>query len=148
MTSRKHFPLFLFLAAVLPFIQAQQPNSSQHIPLPTSKMLSVPSPGTDSFPATIAISPDGRYAALLNDATSTGLGPPETGRSRHACTVVTPRSARFGAAFHNPPQFCTGCKFLHLDTPMQESSYFYSGFIPREAGISRFFPRLVRRIST
>jgi DNA-binding beta-propeller fold protein YncE len=46
--------------------------------LPTSKMLTVPSPGrigsTNSFPATMVISPDGRYAALLND----GYGTQET----------------------------------------------------------------------
>ena len=45
------------------------------IPLPTSKMLSAPAPGrvgeTNSFPATIVISPDGRYAALLNDGYGT-----------------------------------------------------------------------------
>jgi DNA-binding beta-propeller fold protein YncE len=43
--------------------------------LPTSKMLTVPSPGriasTNSFPATIVLSPDGRYAALLNDGYGT-----------------------------------------------------------------------------
>jgi DNA-binding beta-propeller fold protein YncE len=41
-------------------------------------MLSLPSPGritdTNSFPATVALSPDGRYAALLND----GYGTQET----------------------------------------------------------------------
>ncbi len=41
-------------------------------------MLSVPSPGritdTNSFPATMAVSPDGRYAAMLND----GYGTQET----------------------------------------------------------------------
>jgi DNA-binding beta-propeller fold protein YncE len=48
------------------------------ISLPTSKMLTVPVPGriasTNSFPATIALSPDGRYAALLNN----GYGTQET----------------------------------------------------------------------
>jgi DNA-binding beta-propeller fold protein YncE len=43
--------------------------------LPTTKLLTVPSPGkigsTNSFPATIALSPDGRYAALLNDGYGT-----------------------------------------------------------------------------
>jgi len=38
--------------------------------LPTSKMLTIPSPGrvgsTNSFPGTMVLSPDGRYAALLN----------------------------------------------------------------------------------
>ena len=46
--------------------------------LPTTKMLSAPSPGrigsTNSFPATMVVSPDGRYAALLND----GYGTQET----------------------------------------------------------------------
>jgi DNA-binding beta-propeller fold protein YncE len=46
--------------------------------LPTSKMLTTPSPGrignTNSFPATMVVSPDGRYAALLND----GYGTQET----------------------------------------------------------------------
>ncbi|HZC25232.1 MAG TPA: phosphoesterase [Candidatus Binatia bacterium] len=40
------------------------------INLPTSKQLTVPSPGrigsTNSFPGTMVLSPDGRYAALLN----------------------------------------------------------------------------------
>jgi len=48
------------------------------IMLPTSKMLTVPSPGrigsTNSFPATMVLSPDGRYAALPND----GYGTQET----------------------------------------------------------------------
>jgi DNA-binding beta-propeller fold protein YncE len=46
--------------------------------LPTSKMLTVPAPGrigsTNSFPATMVLSPDGHYAALLND----GYGTQET----------------------------------------------------------------------
>lgn len=70
----RHF--FLLFAVAVPLLSAQQPKSDrQPIPLPTSKMLSVPSPGriadTNSFPATIAISPDGRYAALLNDGYGT-----------------------------------------------------------------------------
>src|SRR5580704_10789863 len=47
-----------------------QTETPRVIDLPTSKQLSVPSPGrlgsTNSFPVTIALSPDGRYAALLN----------------------------------------------------------------------------------
>ena len=46
--------------------------------LPTTKILTVPSPGrigsTNSFPATMVVSPDGRFAALLND----GYGTQET----------------------------------------------------------------------
>ena len=48
------------------------------IMLPSSKMLTVPSPGrignTNSFPVTMVVSPDGHYAALLND----GYGTQET----------------------------------------------------------------------
>ena len=73
--------LALLLLAPPTLAPAQQPASqSDHrsIALPTSKLLTVPSPGrignTNSFPATIAISPDGHYAALLND----GYGTQET----------------------------------------------------------------------
>src|SRR3954466_13615379 len=48
------------------------------IMLPTSKMLSTPSPGhiasTNNFPVTMVLSPDSRYAVLLND----GYGTQET----------------------------------------------------------------------
>ena len=55
---------------------AQSPSSDHPgVMLPTSKMLTVPSPGrigsTNSFPATMVLSPDGRYAALLNDGHGT-----------------------------------------------------------------------------
>ncbi len=72
-------PLLVFClsAAVSGF--AQSPAAGQPpVMLPTSKMLTVPSPGrigsTNSFPATMVISPDGNYAALLND----GYGTQET----------------------------------------------------------------------
>jgi DNA-binding beta-propeller fold protein YncE len=59
-------------------VQAQHQSDSSSISLPTSKVLPLPTPGrlagTNSFPATIALSPDGRYAALLND----GYGTQET----------------------------------------------------------------------
>jgi DNA-binding beta-propeller fold protein YncE len=70
--------LFAFFTAriALP-AQDRQPDATS-IPLPTSKTLTIPTPGrlgsTNSFPATIAISPNGRYAALLND----GYGTQET----------------------------------------------------------------------
>jgi DNA-binding beta-propeller fold protein YncE len=70
--------LFVFVTAriALP-AQDRQPDTTS-IPLPTSKTLTIPTPGrlgsTNSFPATIAISPNGRYAALLND----GYGTQET----------------------------------------------------------------------
>ena len=73
----------VLLAALLSFCMAvavaqeAKPDGSS-ISLPTSKTLTIPSPGrigsTNSFPATIALSPDGRYAVLLND----GYGTQET----------------------------------------------------------------------
>jgi hypothetical protein len=67
---------FLALQNSLPAQDRRPKNGS--ISLPTSKTLTTPSPGrigsTNSFPATIAMSPDGRYAALLND----GYGTQET----------------------------------------------------------------------
>ena len=58
------------------FLFAQTPNKdTKLINLPSSKTLSVPSPGrigdTNSFPANILLSPDGRYAAVLNDGYGT-----------------------------------------------------------------------------
>jgi DNA-binding beta-propeller fold protein YncE len=53
-------------------------NERTPVMLPTSKVLTVPSPGriasTNSFPATMVISPGGHYAALLN----AGYGTQET----------------------------------------------------------------------
>jgi DNA-binding beta-propeller fold protein YncE len=52
-----------------------RPAANSSISLPTSKVLNSPVPGrvgsTNSFPATIALSPDGRLAALLNDGYGT-----------------------------------------------------------------------------
>ena len=57
-------------AILLASLSAQDPTAPRQVPLPTSKVLNTPSPGrigsTNSFPATIAVSPDGQYAALLN----------------------------------------------------------------------------------
>ena len=67
------------------------PDDRPPIMLPTSKMLSVPSPGrvgsTNSFPATVVVSPDGRYAALLND----GYGTQET-RAHQSISVLDLKS--------------------------------------------------------
>jgi len=61
------------------FLVARAADRSRRINLPTSKSLTLPVPGylarTNSFPATIALSPDGHYAALLNQ----GYGTQETG---------------------------------------------------------------------
>src|ERR1700739_991300 len=60
--------MYLLLTAAAALAQSPSPNHS--INLPTSKMLTVPAPGkigsTNSFPGTMVLSPDGRYAALLN----------------------------------------------------------------------------------
>jgi DNA-binding beta-propeller fold protein YncE len=54
---------------------ARANERSHKINLPTSKTLTLPVPGfvarTNNYPATIAISPDGRYAALLNQGYGT-----------------------------------------------------------------------------
>ncbi len=71
-----------FLATLLmggtALVFSQSRSGDRAITLPTTKILSVPSPGrigsTNSFPATMVLSPDGRYAALLND----GYGTQET----------------------------------------------------------------------
>src|ERR1700682_636121 len=68
---------FLYsLAAVIPSVAQRVPRAP--VPLPTSKMLSVPAPGriggTNSFPTSLVMSPDGRYAAMLNG----GYGTQET----------------------------------------------------------------------
>ncbi len=68
-----------FLAAQTGPCAAQEAKpEAQSFLLPTSKRLTTPVPGrigsTNSFPATIVISPDGRYAALLNN----GYGTQET----------------------------------------------------------------------
>ena len=67
---------FVFLLAATGLVFAQEPTGDRPpIMLPTSKMLTTPSPGrigsTNSFPATMVVSPDGRYATLLNDGYGT-----------------------------------------------------------------------------
>lgn len=70
----KRFALLLPLFLIL-FLSAQEPTKTYQVPLPTSKRVTVPSPGfltkLNGFPATIAKSPDGRYAAILNDGYGT-----------------------------------------------------------------------------
>ncbi|HVO81322.1 MAG TPA: beta-propeller fold lactonase family protein [Terriglobales bacterium] len=65
----------LLCASAVTFLSANDPEKTARVPLPTSKWLTTPSPGylarLNSFPATIAVSPDGRYAALLNDGYGT-----------------------------------------------------------------------------
>jgi DNA-binding beta-propeller fold protein YncE len=70
--------LALFSLLVV-FVGVRAADRARRINLPTSKTLTLPVPGylarTNSFPATIALRPDGRFAALLNQ----GYGTQETG---------------------------------------------------------------------
>ena len=67
--------LFVYPAVVtVAFVSAllgQSPQRSKEIPLPSSKRLTVPSPGhiaqLNGFPPTISLSPDRHYAAIMND---------------------------------------------------------------------------------
>jgi DNA-binding beta-propeller fold protein YncE len=67
----------LLSLAALALLSVKDPKDKdpRQIPLPTSKLLNTPSAGRlgslNSFPATIALSRDGRYAALLNDGYGT-----------------------------------------------------------------------------
>src|SRR3954467_8806260 len=77
------FALLILLVFVSSFLVAQSssaiPSSTtRQIQLPSSKSITVPARGwigdVNNFPATIAISPDHRYAVTLND----GYGSQET----------------------------------------------------------------------
>ncbi len=61
----------LFSVATLTLLVAQNQKALRQIFLPTSKVLTVPSPGVlgslHGFAAAMTVSPDGRYAAILND---------------------------------------------------------------------------------
>src|SRR5208282_2061865 len=71
--------LLALSALLVVFLIARAADRSRRINLPTSKTLTLPVPGylapTNSFPATIALSSDGHYAALLNQ----GYGTQESG---------------------------------------------------------------------
>ena len=94
--------LLLRFSAVVPVVAALglalvlvngQGLKRHKINLPTSKSILTPSPGrlgtVNSFPATIALSPDGRYAALLNN----GYGIQET-QGRQSIAVVDLKTSR------------------------------------------------------
>jgi len=71
--------VFALSSLLVVFVVARAADRARRINLPTSKSLTLPVPGylarTNGFPATIALSPDGRYAALLNQ----GYGTQEAG---------------------------------------------------------------------
>src|SRR3981081_3311975 len=62
------------MATLGPLI-AQNQKAPQPVPLPTGKSLTIPSPGVlgtlNGFAAAMAVSPDGRHAAILNDGYGT-----------------------------------------------------------------------------
>ena len=70
-----HLLAFLFAVEAINPLIAQTPAPARQIPLPTSKTLTVPSPGVfaalNGFAAAIATSPDHRYAAILSDGYGT-----------------------------------------------------------------------------
>jgi DNA-binding beta-propeller fold protein YncE len=72
-------PSIILCMLFVMFAVGHAADQSRRINLPTGKSLTLPVPGylarSNSFPATIALSPDGRYAALLNQ----GYGTEESG---------------------------------------------------------------------
>src|SRR6202049_2557744 len=70
--------IFLLLCLIL-FVELGASQEQERTRLPSSKAVIKPTPGapqrTNGFPETIALSPDGRYAALLNN----GFGTAESG---------------------------------------------------------------------
>ena len=79
MTRKLYLAIAALSACFLLSMVQHSEEGSHSISLPTSKVLTVPVPGfiarTNSFPATIVLSPDGRYAAFLNQ----GYGTQESG---------------------------------------------------------------------
>ena len=72
----RHLPFTFFVFGIfLSSLFGQDSAQPRRIPLPSSKVLTAPSPGrigaVNSFPAKIALSPDGHYAALLNNGYGT-----------------------------------------------------------------------------
>src|SRR5271165_5696671 len=63
--------LVLLLVFATLTAEAQSPVQQKEISLPSSKTLHIPAPGnpqrTNSFPTAIALSPDGKYLAILNN---------------------------------------------------------------------------------
>ncbi|TAM82967.1 MAG: phosphoesterase [Acidobacteria bacterium] len=69
--------LAIFVVVVIVFELARRPEKAQSrsINLPSSKTLFIPAPGrpqpTNSFPTVVALSPNGRYLAILNNGYGT-----------------------------------------------------------------------------
>jgi hypothetical protein len=71
--------IWLILTASAGLLIAVKRDVERRILLPASKLLTLPAPGrigsVNGLPATVVLSPDERYAALLND----GYGTDESG---------------------------------------------------------------------
>jgi hypothetical protein len=69
------FAIFLFIFGYFQLVSSPEKAESHSINLPSSKMLIVPAPGrpwpTNSFPTVAALSPNGRYLAVLNNGYGT-----------------------------------------------------------------------------
>ena len=76
----RYIPRVVVLSCVLStlLVYGQSSADNHSVKLPTTKVLTTPAPGrlgsTNSFPVTMVLSPDGHYAAALND----GYGTQET----------------------------------------------------------------------
>jgi DNA-binding beta-propeller fold protein YncE len=81
------FRIFFLLFCPFLFVIAARSQERERTHLPTSKTVLHPTPGapqrTNGFPETIALSPDGRYAALLNN----GYGSAESGTKQSIAIV-------------------------------------------------------------
>jgi DNA-binding beta-propeller fold protein YncE len=70
-----HLVALLFSIAMLSLLMAQNQKEPRQVSLPTSKSLTVPAPGVlgplNGFAAAMVVSPDRRYAAILNDGYGT-----------------------------------------------------------------------------
>ena len=79
MTRRAVRLVIVFPAVCLLLVAATEGDRLRRVNLPTGKTIALPVPGfiarTNSYPATVALSQDGRYAALLNE----GYGTEESG---------------------------------------------------------------------
>ena len=142
--------------ALLAFSVAVSAETSTHaVRLPTSKRLTVPVPGfvarTNSYPATVVVSPDGRYAALLNQ----GFGTQESGirQSIAILDLATNRLQDFPddrVGDHKKPSYFVGLAFstdgTHLYASM--SSVTDSGIAVYRFEGGRVTPERFIQIST
>ena len=89
------FPvIFFFVIAATLYVQAQSISEDGHpVNLPTSKRLSTPSPGriasTNSFPGTMIISPDGRFAVAWRRCVVVGAQPATIGIRFENCRLAS-----------------------------------------------------------